>query len=92
MKRLVGEGVGGLEPFGIDLVIDAELERLGEDHGIVKPSGDRLQLGDDRGLLGSAPQFHRHLAFVRRAGARRAGSASAPGRFRAWSTQSTASA
>ena len=55
VKRLVGEGVRDIEPLGIDLVIDARLERLGEDHGIAKPSGDGLRLGQDRGLLGSAP-------------------------------------
>ena len=50
MKRLVGEGVGDIETLGTDLVIDAQLKRLREDHGIAKPSGDRLERGRDRGI------------------------------------------
>src|SRR3954462_14157713 len=51
----IPQGGRALKPLAADLVKDAALEELREKHGIAKPPGDRVRLGEDRGLLGSAP-------------------------------------
>jgi hypothetical protein len=92
VKRLVGDGVRDLGPPGLELGIDAQLEGLGEDQGIVEPSGDGLQLGQDSGFLGAmrrAPQTQGLRAENAHARHRWA---SAPGRLSVRSIPSNASA
>jgi hypothetical protein len=79
-EGLVGDGVRGLEPLGIYLVIDPQLKRLREDHGIAKPSGDCLQLQmalarrrPDPGLIHHSDQGGQYVSLAFGKAARDAG-------------------